>query len=223
MLIRKRCEICGCEFTYPHWRKNVKYCSPDCRQEGLKGKPNAVCTNCGREFHIKKNQLERYMRTMGVFCSRNCMYEYKRKWFCGENNHQYGLKGDKNDSFKGIEIVHKNHRLMDIRVYAPEHPMADRDKRVLKHHLIVEENHSLFDPQYFDVVNDHYILKSGLVVHHKDGNHSNNDVSNLEIMTRGKHTSYHNHTKPMPKDKSSGRFINRSSDQLGESDRSTGI
>lgn len=31
------------------------------------------------------------------------------------------------------------------------------------------------------------------VIHHKDGDKSNNDLSNLEIMTRSAHTSYHTH------------------------------
>jgi hypothetical protein len=29
------------------------------------------------------------------------------------------------------------------------------------------------------------------VVHHKDGNHLNNDPSNLEVMTRSEHTRHH--------------------------------
>lgn len=33
------------------------------------------------------------------------------------------------------------------------------------------------------------------IVHHKDGNKSNNKVSNLEIMTKGEHTSLHHRGK----------------------------
>jgi len=32
----------------------------------------------------------------------------------------------------------------------------------------------------------------GFVVHHKDGDYTNNDISNLEIMTQSKHVALHN-------------------------------
>ncbi len=222
MILYKECKICGKEFGYPHWRKMVLYCSPECRQVGITAKPNVCCTNCGSEFHLKKSQRERYERHMGTFCSRKCMYEYKKKWFRGENNHQYGLKGDKNDSFKGEEIEKANHRLMEIRVYSPGHPMADCAGRVLKHHLVVEENHLMFDPKYFEEANGRHILKRGFVLHHKDGNHSNNDVANLEIMTRGEHASYHNRLNRIPRDNKSGRFIKRTNLESCKSYRGTG-
>ena len=34
-------------------------------------------------------------------------------------------------------------------------------------------------------------LHSSLIVHHKDGNPFNNEIENLDIMTRARHTSYH--------------------------------
>lgn len=34
-------------------------------------------------------------------------------------------------------------------------------------------------------------IPNGFVVHHKDGNHLNNELSNLEVMEKGKHTSNH--------------------------------
>jgi hypothetical protein len=47
-------------------------------------------------------------------------------------------------------------------------------------------------------------LLPGEVVHHKDGNRSNNDPSNLQLMTRAEHASYHRRerywkTGPKPK------------------------
>ena len=35
-------------------------------------------------------------------------------------------------------------------------------------------------------------LKENEVVHHKDGNKLNNDISNLKVMSRGEHARYHN-------------------------------
>lgn len=34
-------------------------------------------------------------------------------------------------------------------------------------------------------------LRSDEIVHHKDHNRANNDISNLEIMTRAEHTRLH--------------------------------
>jgi hypothetical protein len=77
-------------------------------------------------------------------------------------------------------------------VYAPYRPDADSSGRVIKHKLIVEENYQKFGEQFFDNVDGFMVLKKEFVVHHKDGNHNNNDISNLEILTRGEHTSIHN-------------------------------
>lgn len=209
MQIKKTCPICNKEFYVPHWRLNAKYCSPVCRQIGLHAPNNVVCTNCGKPFHMKKHQLERYSRNMGVFCSRGCENEYRKIWFMGENNHQYGLRGDKNASYSGeVEQKMKNNQLEDIMVLCVGHPYAEHG-RVKKHRLIVEQNHDKFPSECFEEVDGFIVLKRGLQVHHKDGNHDNNDLSNLQIVTRGEHCSIHNKMQPMPRNKKTGQFTKR--------------
>jgi len=207
MLLEKTCPICGKMFMVPFRRKDTaKYCSPSCRQEGLKAADNIVCTTCKKPFHLKKYQMERYHRTMGFFCCRECARLAKVDFMKGEGNHQYGLRGARNASFKGEEIPNKNNCIVDIMVYVPQHPRADKNGRVTKHRLIVEQNASLFGLDFFDFVNGLFVLKDGYIVHHKDGNHDNNDVENLEVLTRGEHTSIHNKLNPMDRDKTTGRF-----------------
>jgi hypothetical protein len=41
-------------------------------------------------------------------------------------------------------------------------------------------------------------IPKGMVVHHKDGNRKNNDISNLVLMTRGEHSKLHNKDKTKP-------------------------
>jgi len=209
MLIKKTCPICHKEFSVPHWRTSARYCSSKCAHVALQASNNVVCTNCGKPFHMKKYALEKYDRNMGVFCSKKCVNEYKAKWFVGENNHQYGLTGSKNASFSGVEeIKRKNNTITDIFVCCDGHPYAICG-RVTKHRLLVEQNHDKFPPECFEVVDGFVVLKRGYDVHHIDGNHENNDLSNLEIVTRGEHTSIHNKMNPMPKDKETGKFIKR--------------
>lgn len=143
---------------------------------------------------------------MGYYCSRECLAEDKKEKFKGENNHQFGLKGSLNSSFKGEETTKCNHSNIDIYVYKPKHPLANSNGRVLKHRLIVEENYKLFEDYFFDVQGGVPFLKKGYDVHHKDGDHSNNLIENLEILTRSQHTSHHNKQKTIVRDQK-GRIL----------------
>ena len=143
---------------------------------------------------------------MGIYCSKECMNNAKVEFMKGENNHQYGLKGELNASFRGKEIKRKNHNIIDIYVYEPSHPYADANGRVVKHRLVVEQNHELFDDKYFDIINNKYILKKIYSVHHKDHDHNNNDIENLEILTRSEHTLEHLKNKQIIRDSKTGRI-----------------
>ena len=125
----------------------------------------------------------------------------------GEGNHQFGLKGKLNSSFKGIEIIRHNHNIDDILVYDPAHPFADKDGRVKKHRLLVEQNYKLFDKKFFIKEGGRIILKKEYQVHHKDGNHDNNDINNLEVLTRSEHSSIHSKEKEIIRDTQTGRII----------------
>lgn len=169
-------------------------------------KPNVTCTYCGKEFHMKPYQLRSCKRNCGVFCSWECFSKYKKTWFTGRNNHQYGLRGSLNSSFKGSEIKRNNNGNVDLRVYVPEHPFADQSGRVLKHRLVVEENADRFDEKYFVVINGKKYLKKGVDVHHKNMNHDDNSIDNLEPVTRGEHTKMHNAYKEIVRG-ADGRII----------------
>ena len=64
-----------------------------------------------------------------------------------------------------------------ILKYSPDHHFAV-DGYVRQHRLVYEEYHKC-------------CLLSFVVVHHKDGNRQNNDIKNLEPMTREKHNNHH--------------------------------
>ena len=190
------CVICDNEFKRSGKQAlTAKTCSRKCMGELYKAKANTECTNCGESFHIKKSQKERYNRNLGFFCSKDCLNMYKVNAYSGEGNHQYGLKGHLNSSFKGDLIERKNHKNVDIYKYVGYEYEGNQKGRVTLHRYLVQENAYLFGIDNFDLINGQHILKKGLDVHHIDHNHSNNDLDNLQVLTRSEHTSEHNKQK----------------------------
>lgn len=169
----------------------------------MKIKFNATCPICKADFHVKPSHLKRFKQ---VCCSRDCSRALRRIRMTGCGNHQFGLTGNKNASFKGDEIKRKNNRLVDIMVYVPDHPYANKCGRVKKHRLIVEQHHDAFDDKFFEIVNGKKYLKKCFFVHHIDGNHGNNDVNNLAVVSRSEHRRLHNLMSPQKRDAISGRF-----------------
>lgn len=208
-MVTKICENCGASFEVIKSRENTaRFCCRACADEFKRKNQdlNCTCDWCGKKFHLKPSAITRYKRTMGIYCSKECMNNAKVEFMKGENNHQYGLKGDLNASFKGKEIQRKNNTVVDIRVYDPTHPYADKNGRVLKHRLVIEENYQMFDSKYFDIIKNRHVLKKIYSIHHKDRDHTNNDITNLEILTRSEHTSEHNKEKQIIRDSKTGRI-----------------
>lgn len=66
-----------------------------------------------------------------------------------------------------------------IVVHRPDHPMSDKAGRLLEHRLVMSEHLGR-------------LLEPREVVHHKDGNRSNNAIENLELMSGHKeHAATH--------------------------------
>ena len=190
-----KCKNCGKE-EY-EIKKNIPkdFCSNHCYEKWNKFNktPNCECVVCGRKMYLKPSRLSRVKN--GITCSKECTYKLKSEYMKGEGNHQFGLKGELNASFKGNEIEVKNHNVIDIMIYVPNHPKANNDGRVRKHRWLIEQNYQNYDINYFENINGFMVLKSEYDVHHIDFNHNNNDISNLQILTRSEHTALHNEQK----------------------------
>lgn len=183
-----KCDNCSIEFYCQNFRiKKHKhlFCCKKCESEYKKGNSvlNCKCENCGKLFHLKpyrKNKIKH------LACSNECSLELRRIYSSGENNHQYGLKGQLNSSWKSdVRISVYGYKL----IRSPNHPFKNGDGFVFEHRLIAEQ-YLLTDTNSIEINNKKY-LSPEYIVHHIDFDKLNNDVSNLCIMELSEHTKFH--------------------------------
>lgn len=81
---------------------------------------------------------------------------------------------EKNPNWRGGKRLHEGY----VEVYCPNHPNANVRKCVYEHQLVMEKRIGRY-------------LKKEEVVHHIDGNKSNNDINNLLLLTNSDHAKLH--------------------------------
>lgn len=192
-----KCITCGAE-GYPTNPSKFpsKFCSYACYEKWLRDnkKPNCQCVICGKPMYYKSYRLKRLSH--GAVCSDECSKRLHTQLMIGENNHQFGLIGDKNASFSKKEIISQHGYIME---YCPGHPFPSdcgtKGTRVRQHRLVVERNWQLFDQKYFFEIDGQKYLKPDYDVHHINFNKQDNRIENLQILTRAEHTALHNQDK----------------------------
>lgn len=85
-------------------------------------------------------------------------------------------KSNKNPAWKGGRVIKESGY---VWVRCPEHPAATPGGYVYEHRLVMEKYLGRY-------------LEPWEHVHHIDGNRSNNDLSNLQLMSNFEHANYHN-------------------------------
>lgn len=203
----KNCKFCGKSLEGIENIVSGKYCSYKCYEKWSRDnkEPNCSCVICGKQMYLKPSRIKRAVN--GITCSKDCANKLKAIYMKGENNHQYGLTGDKNSSFAGDVIVSNYGYLLE---YCPGHPYphdrSNKTVRVLQHRLVIERNYKKFSPEYFEEVDGMIVLKQCYEVHHKNENKQDNRLENLEILTKSEHISYHNSQKEILRD-NLGRIV----------------
>lgn len=183
------CENCGITFQCTKQRRYKNkhlFCSNKCQGEYIKSQTinNCVCMVCGKEFHAQESQIKKYG---AKYCSIECHRIAKKEYMKGENNHQYGLKGDKNSSWKSdTKISYYGYRLVRML----EHPFKNSDDFVFEHRLVAEK-YLLTDENKITINGVDY-LSSDYHVHHLDFDRLNNSPDNLFVVLQKLHTRFHN-------------------------------
>lgn len=186
--VKIKCDNCGKEFLCQIFRIKKHqhiFCGKKCEGEYRKKESvkNCVCKYCGKVFHRKQSQIDKNTYN---YCSIECEAKDKSILMRGEGNHQYGLKGDKNASWKSDErISHYGYKL----IRCLDHPFRNSDDMVFEHRLIAEKY--LLTEENSTIINGKKYLSQEYCVHHIDFDRLNNNPKNLYIIKRGLHTRFH--------------------------------
>lgn len=185
-MIERTCQTCGKTYeTFPSIKP--KFCSSKCAGIAKRKGEMVSCGQCGAEFYrVPSNAEARYcskscartalnLTSSNPSHSRDLTGENNPMWgkgMKGEENPMYGRRKEAAPRWKGGRKVRKDGYVL---VVAPEgHPSpADTSKAsgtayILEHRLVMEQQLGRY-------------LDPAEVVHHIDGNPSNNDPSNLEL------------------------------------------
>lgn len=152
-----------------------------------------TCPICGRKFHAEPKERAKVKGLM--CCSRKCMGELRQTIYKGENNPNYGNRGNKNPMFVGEKRIHCGY----IWVYVPDHPFAipDAGMRVREHRLVAEKY--LLTEENSVVINGKRYLSPKFDVHHINGNKLDNRPENLMVLSRSEHQKLHHKLKQQQK------------------------
>lgn len=192
--VKVTCCVCGKEeYVSPSRAKKYKTCSIECQHKFIgdkfSKKITCQCAVCGKELKLKPTKFN---NSKTHCCSKRCNALLKSATFCGQNNHQFGLKGELNASFKNKALSKKNGHQADIFVYDPNSPDNIDNPytygRVKQHRKVIYDNKNYFNQCIFG--KNGKILQT-VNIHHIDSNHNHNTLDNLVPLTRKQHKITH--------------------------------
>jgi len=183
----KECAYCGKEFN---GRSSKKYCSSECYWESLKGARLSPkkCPGCNKEFipdrslrkFCSKECLLKHRRENRIVKCKVCGKEFKRTYvgnvFCSNKCRGKYYSGNRNSKFNGY-LTKDYAGYIRFSANHPKHP------RKREHQVVWAENNK---PDICEMCGGKMEL-----IHHKDGNKKNNDISNLMGLCTSCHSVLH--------------------------------
>lgn len=174
-----KCQQCRRKFS----GRKRKFCDKKCsytyynRTRTLKPNVFYDCIVCGKH-------VEKYLAPSAQASGVNTME------FCSRTCKGKHLSGDRHPLWKGGQWKSSDY----VHTHFPSHPCADHHGTVPEHRLVMEKYLGRY-------------LEEEEVVHHRDSNPGNNELSNLKLFaTHADHMAYHSQNRER---NSKGQYVKK--------------
>lgn len=183
------CEECGKKCVSKYASHVRRFCSHKCANENRWKNhiPKMIvieCQNCGQKFEVKSSD-SRLSREGIKYCSKKCMGEASRTGsfieckYCKKEFYSTRNEFCSPECASKYKVEHYKHKTYFENGYVVEfHNGYNKKGNVKQHRRIME-----------DFLGRK--LSENEVVHHINGDKTDNRIENLQVMTRSEHSSLH--------------------------------